>query len=62
MGAQMVPDGAAGGHFALNFADLQAAIEAIDKAIADQKNLPQTTASPRTRPAAATKGRAPPTS
>ena len=40
MAAQMVPDGAAGAHFAPSFADLQAAIEAIDRAIHDEENLP----------------------
>ena len=40
MAAQMVPDGAAAGHFAPSFADLQAAIEAIDRAIADEQALP----------------------
>jgi hypothetical protein len=37
---QMVPAGAAGAHFAPAFADLQAAIEALDRAIADEEKLP----------------------
>lgn len=40
MAAQMVPDGAAAAHFAPTFADLQVAIEAIDRAIHDEENLP----------------------
>ena len=40
MAAQMVPDGAAAAHFAPSFADLQAAVEAIDRAIHDEENLP----------------------
>ena len=40
MAEQMVPDGAAAAHFAPAFADLQAAIEAIDRAIADETKLP----------------------
>jgi len=38
---QMVPDGAAAQHFAPAFADIQAAIEAIDRAIQDEENLPE---------------------
>ena len=41
MAAQMVPDGAAAAHFAPSFADLQAAIEAIDRAIHDEENVPE---------------------
>ena len=41
MAAQMVPDGAAAAHFAPSFADLQAAIEALDRAIHDEENLPE---------------------
>ena len=37
---QMVPAGAAGAHFAPAFAGLQAAIEAIDRAIKDEEQLP----------------------
>ena len=40
MAEQMAPDGAAAGHFAPTFADLQNAIEAIDRAIEDEMNLP----------------------
>lgn len=40
MAEQMVPDGAAGAHFAPSFADLQNAIEAIDRAIEDETRLP----------------------
>lgn len=40
MAEQMVPTGAAGSHFAPNFAEIQAAIEAIDRAIADETALP----------------------
>jgi hypothetical protein len=37
---QMAPAGAASAHFAPAFADLQAAIEAIDRAIKDEEQLP----------------------
>ena len=37
MAEQMVPLGAAAAHFAPSFADLQAVIEAIDRAIADEE-------------------------
>ena len=37
---QMVPAGAASAHFAPAFTDLQAAIEAIDRAIKDEEQLP----------------------
>ena len=40
MAAQMVGPGAAAAHFAPSFADLQAVIEAIDRAIADEEKLP----------------------
>ena len=40
MAEQMVPAGAASSHFAPSFSDLQAAIEAIDRAIADEERLP----------------------
>ena len=40
MAEQMVPAGAASAHFAPAFADLQAAIEAIDCAIKDEEQLP----------------------
>ncbi len=41
MAEQMIPAGAAAQHFAPAFADLQNAIEAIDRAIADEQNLPE---------------------
>jgi hypothetical protein len=40
MAEQMVPSGAMAAHFAPSFTDLQAAIEAIDRAIADEEKLP----------------------
>jgi hypothetical protein len=40
MAEQMVPAGAAAQHFAPAFSDLQNAIEAIDRAIADEEKLP----------------------
>ena len=40
MAEQMVPTGAASAHFAPAFANLQAAIEAIDRAIKDEQQLP----------------------
>lgn len=40
MAEQMVPPGAAAAHFAPNFADIQAVIEAIDRAILDEAGLP----------------------
>ena len=40
MAEQMAPAGAASAHFAPAFADLQAAIEAIDRAIKDEEQLP----------------------
>ena len=40
MAEQMVPAGAASAHFAPAFASLQAAIEAIDRAIQDEEQLP----------------------
>jgi hypothetical protein len=40
MAEQMVPSGAAAAHFALSFVALQAAIEAIDRAIKDEESLP----------------------
>ena len=39
MAEQMVPAGAASAHFAPAFANLQAAIEAIDRAIEDEEQL-----------------------
>jgi hypothetical protein len=41
MAEQMVPAGAATAHFAPAFADLQAVIEALDRAILDEGNLPE---------------------
>lgn len=41
MAEQMVPSGAAASHFAPAFADLQAVIEALDRAIVDEGNLPE---------------------
>jgi hypothetical protein len=41
MAEQMIPAGAAAQHFAPVFTDLQNAIEAIDRAIADEQNLPE---------------------
>jgi hypothetical protein len=40
MAEQMVPAGAASAHFAPAFVSLQAAIEAIDRAITDEEQLP----------------------
>src|SRR5436305_13812281 len=40
MAEQMVPAGAASAHFAPAFASLQAAIEALDRAITDEEQLP----------------------
>ena len=40
MAEQMIPPGAAAAHFAPTFAGLQGAIEAIDRAIADEEKLP----------------------
>ena len=40
MAEQMAPAGAASAHFAPAFADLQAATEAIDRAIKDEEQLP----------------------
>ena len=41
MAEQMIPSGAAAQHFAPAFADLQTAIEALDRAIADEEKLPE---------------------
>ncbi len=41
MAEQMIPSGAAAQHFAPAFVDLQAAIEALDRAIADEETLPE---------------------
>ena len=50
MAEQMAPAGAASSHFAPSFSDLQAAIEAIDRAIADEERLPQGYAAEETTP------------
>jgi hypothetical protein len=50
MAEQMVPDGAAAQHFAPAFADIQAAVEAIDRAIQDVENLPEGYAESRLPP------------
>jgi hypothetical protein len=52
MAEQMVPSGAAAGHFAPAFSELQAVIEALDRAIEDEGNLPETYAELPTREAA----------
>ena len=41
MAEQMIPSGAAAQHFAPSFRDLQDAIEAIDRALADEERLPE---------------------
>lgn len=41
MAEMMIPAGAATAHFGPSFADLQTAIEAIDRAIADEEALPK---------------------
>lgn len=46
MAEQMVPHGAAASHFGPSFADIQIAIEAIDRAILDEAGLPDEHASP----------------
>jgi hypothetical protein len=40
MAEQMIPDGAAAAHFAPAFAELQAAIDAIDRAMTDEAAQP----------------------
>ena len=58
MAEQMAPAGAASAHFAPAFADLQGAIEAIDRAIKDEEQLPPDYAQeePLTAPASVTNG------
>src|SRR5215213_4420409 len=58
MAEQMMPAGAASAHFAPAFADLQAAIEAIDRAIKDEEQLPPDYAQeePAAAPASVTNG------
>jgi len=51
MAEQMIPAGAATAHFAPSFADVQTAIEAIDRAIADEERLPEDYALPEEEPA-----------
>ena len=41
MAEQMIPAGAAAADFAPTFADLQVVIEALDRAILDEEQLPQ---------------------
>ena len=41
MAEQMIPSGAAAQHFGPSFRDLQDAIEAIDRALADEERLPE---------------------
>jgi hypothetical protein len=41
MSEQMTPPGAAAAHFAPSFTDLQAVIEALDRAMADEQQLPE---------------------
>ena len=54
MAEQMIPAGAAAAHFAPTFSTLQAVIEALDRAIADEEQLPEGYAPAETEPAAAT--------
>ena len=58
MAEQMVPACAASAHFAPAFTDLQAAIEAIDRAIKDEEQLPPDYAQeePVAAPASVTNG------
>ena len=50
MAEQMIPAGAALAHFAPNFVGIQTAIEAIDRAIADEESLPDGYAAAEARP------------
>ena len=50
MAEQMIPTGAAAPHFAPSFVALQAAIEAIDRAINDEEGLPADYASTPSQP------------
>ena len=58
MAEQMVPAGAASAHCAPAFVDLQAALEAIDRAIKDEEQLPPDYAQeePVAAPASVTNG------
>ena len=58
MAEQMAPAGAASAHFAPAFANLQAAIEAMDRAIKDEEQLPPDYAQgePVAAPASVTNG------
>jgi hypothetical protein len=51
MAEQMIPAGAAAAHFAPTFADLQAASEALDRAIVDEEHLPEGYAAEESEPA-----------
>ena len=50
MAEQMIPSGAAAAHFAPSFVALQAAIEAVDRAIKDEVALPADYASSAPEP------------
>ncbi len=50
MAEQMIPLGAAAAHFAPSFADLQAVIEALDRAILDEEQLPEGYAADESEP------------
>ena len=54
MAEQMMPTGAAAPHFAPSFVTLQAAIEAIDRAMKDEESLPDGYASIEPEPEPAT--------
>jgi hypothetical protein len=53
MAEQMIPAGAAAAHFAPTFADLQAVIEALDRAILDEEQLPEGYAAEESEPVGA---------
>ena len=53
MAEQMIPPGAAAAHFAPTFGDLQAVIEALDRAILDEEQLPEGYAAQESEPVAA---------
>ena len=53
MAEQMIPPGAAAAHFAPTFADLQAVIEALDRAILDEEQSPEGYAAEESEPGAA---------
>jgi hypothetical protein len=56
MAEQMIATGAAAAHFAPSFVALQAAIEAIDRAIKDEESLPDGYASGEPEPEQPTGG------